>query len=510
LPAARSIFVRAPAIFAAGLCAAVLAVTPAGAAIGGRNGKIAYDRSGPYFPLSGEIHTINPDGTGDAVVVPYAGTPNLFPAWSPDGTKIAFSNGNRLRTVNADGSNAQTVLTWTGRVGGVDWSPDGQQFAVALDTCDPDGECRFDVYTLQADGTGLTDITPDPADDRDPSWSAGTLRIAFSSSRSGNADIWSVVPDGSSPVQLTTSSSADLDPDWSPDGEQLVWTNGQSIFRMKADGTNVTGVTGGDAPAWAPEQFSVTFARSDPQCVGREAIWTARYDGALATRISDPFYNDQCVNDPTDGHPDWQPLPGSYVRPKGATPLRVPLVPAYQACTAPNTSHGSPLAFGACAPPAQSSPNLTVGTSEANGQPNRSSGFVLLKFTPSIFDASVSVALTDVRDQATLGAYSGELQLRFTTRVTDKDNSATASEPETTIDFDAAGSFPCAPSSSSAGSDCRLTTRLGALVGALGPLTGRRQVWQIDRIRVNDGGPDGDGDTEGDNSLFATQGVFVP
>ena len=59
--------------------------------------------------------------------------------------------------------------------------------------------------------------------------------------------------------------------------------------------------------------------------------------------------------------------PTGYARPKGATPLRVPLVPAFQQCTAADRTHGPPLAFPSCASPAQTSGNLTVGTPDANG-----------------------------------------------------------------------------------------------------------------------------------------------
>jgi hypothetical protein len=58
-----------------------------------------------------------------------------------------------------------------------------------------------------------------------------------------------------------------------------------------------------------------------------------------------------------------------YARPKGASPLRVALVPAYEPCTSPDRQHGPPLAFGSCAQSQQSSQDLTVGTPDANGQP---------------------------------------------------------------------------------------------------------------------------------------------
>src|SRR5690242_20853895 len=70
---------------------------------------------------------------------------------------------------------------------------------------------------------------------------------------------------------------------------------------------------------------------------------------------------------------------GSHVRPKGATPLRASLVPAFKACGTPNRTHGAPLAFPSCNPPVQASSYLTVGTPDANGAPSNSIGSILLK-----------------------------------------------------------------------------------------------------------------------------------
>ena len=68
---------------------------------------------------------------------------------------------------------------------------------------------------------------------------------------------------------------------------------------------------------------------------------------------------------------------GGYPRPKGATPVHVPLVPALAPCASPNRTHGPPLAFGSCAPPVQSSGHLTVGTPNPNGRSN-SAGYLQL------------------------------------------------------------------------------------------------------------------------------------
>jgi hypothetical protein len=74
-------------------------------------------------------------------------------------------------------------------------------------------------------------------------------------------------------------------------------------------------------------------------------------------------------------HPPCRAAYPGYPRPAGATPLRVPLVPAHQRCDEPNRGHGTPLAHPSCAPPRPESADLTVGTSETNGQPTSSTGF---------------------------------------------------------------------------------------------------------------------------------------
>ena len=59
------------------------------------------------------------------------------------------------------------------------------------------------------------------------------------------------------------------------------------------------------------------------------------------------------------------------------------------------------------------------------------------------------------------------------------------------------------------GSVCAANTTMDAITpGAV--KEGKRSIWQLDRVRVFDGGADGDGDTVGDNTLFATAGIFVP
>ena len=213
----------------------------------------------------------------------------------------------------------------------------------------------------------------------------------------------------------------------------------------------------------------------------------------------------ELARDFTLGHP----------RPKGATPVRVPLVPAFRPCTAPDRTHAAPLAFPSCSSPAQVSPHLTVGTPDANGRAANSIGSVRLATvtgnpgTPADeADVLVQASLGDVRETAGLGDYAGELSQVTTLRITDRAN-GTGNEPGTVEDVPLSVGLPCtATPDTTRGSTCSVATTLDALVPGT-VQEGRRANWELGQIRVLDGGPDGVAATA-DNSLFAVQGVFIP
>ena len=206
---------------------------------------------------------------------------------------------------------------------------------------------------------------------------------------------------------------------------------------------------------------------------------------------------------------------GGYARPKGASPLRVPLVPAFQQCTAPDYTHGPPLAFPSCSSPDQASPNLTVGTPDANGQTANSIGAVRLATVPGVAstpedeaDVKVEVSISDVRETAGLGDYTGEVNQVTTLRITDRANGS-GNESGTVQDAPLAVTVPCtATAETTRGSTCSISTSMDALVPGAVP-EGKRSIWALGQVQVFDGGPDGVAATEG-NSLFAVQGVFVP
>ena len=240
-----------------------------------------------------------------------------------------------------------------------------------------------------------------------------------------------------------------------------------------------------------------------------------------------------------DERPAWQPLqpppppaPG-YPRPRGATPLVVPLVPAFEQCTSgQNDTHGAPLAFASCKPPRQSSVYLTTGTPDANGQKAAMAGFVrfdaILGDTStgaSEADVAISARLTDVRcrlggspwctQDAPLASYLGEIEPIATLQMTDRDSAGTVSDPVTMPPTSPLASpFPfvvqCAPTGDpTVGSTCDGKTTVNAITpGAVKEK--ERAVWELGTVQVFDGGNDGAAITKDFNRVFADQGLFVP
>jgi hypothetical protein len=303
-------------------------------------------------------------------------------------------------------------------------------------------------------------------------------------------------------ANLTDSGNIDDFPSWSPDNAKIAWENDSGIWTMNPDGSGKVNLPNSlaDKAAWSPEGKKFVFDNG-----GRIKIMNA--DGTGVTDITAGLL------------PDWQPIPiNTYPRPKGATPLRVPLVPASKACTTPNTSHGAPLADGSCAPPQLTSGQLTTGTPDSNGLPVRMDASLQVSAIPgnpatpqNEADVKIEAHLNDVFNKD-FTDYTGALRASLPLRITDRNNTPSPGGlgAGTTIPFQYGFDIPCTPDpATNIGSDCSISTTANTLVP--GTVTeSLRTIWQIGRVRVDDAGPDGNPDTTADNTVFAVQGVFVP
>jgi Tol biopolymer transport system component len=211
----------------------------------------------------GQIFVAGIDGSGARQVTGRPGQPGcaceaIDPAWSPDGSEIAFSGtdpaGNHnIYVVTLATFEVRAITRWSGASFEMTpaWSPDGSQIAFAAGSWQANPAGSGTIYVAGANGGKRVELAAANGAIH-PTWSPDGTRIAYSArDGSGGTSLWSVSAAGGPPEHLTDGAD-DSAPAWAPDGTTLAFTRGQAIamLDLATHEVRILGLGGGD-PAWS-------------------------------------------------------------------------------------------------------------------------------------------------------------------------------------------------------------------------------------------------------------------
>lgn len=191
---------------------------------------------------------MNADGSNQTRASGVVG-PELPTDWSPDGTHVLLSADGAVWSATPDGSHQQVIADSGAHEVAGSHSPDGTRVAF-MSTFGTFAGQTFDLYTVRVDGTeDWVRLTNDRFDDLSADWSPEGSRIAFISNRDGDFEVYTMNPDGTGVTQITTNTAHELAVAWSPDGTRLAFTSDRELFGnsklyvMNADGSGETKIS---------------------------------------------------------------------------------------------------------------------------------------------------------------------------------------------------------------------------------------------------------------------------
>jgi TolB protein len=239
-----------------------------------------------------------------------------YPAISPDGKWVVFhsnrSGKQAIYIMDTAGKNLKQLTDFGWSEGTAKWSPDGNRMVFSADP-EPDNS---EIFIINKDGSGLKRLTHTKGDDSHPAWSGDGKKIIFNSARTSPDlslpwnrqyhEIFEMNADGTGIRQITTNKTTCTYPAYSPDGKKIVYrkvTNepgynwdfspslrNSEVFVSDINGANEINISKNAAfdgwPTWSPDGQWILFGsnRAGPANVG--SLFIIKPDGTGLQRIT--------------------------------------------------------------------------------------------------------------------------------------------------------------------------------------------------------------------------------
>jgi Tol biopolymer transport system component len=288
---------------------------------------IAYHKSTPGTA----VPNVEPWGTPPETDLRLFRLAGAFPAFAPDGRRLALTGGNfaQLDVMNVDGSGRRTLHEGARRaLFSTSWAHDGDRIAFALGPAFAGAKEGVDIATIHPDGSGFTRLTQSAGNNGFPAFAPDGRRLVFRSGRGGSKNLAIMDADGSKVSPLTDGKWTDTMADWSPVGRSIVFASDRGgdfeIWLIKPDGTDLHKVVGGSRnnhPHFAPDGRWIVFTSRragfsaeeislphQPQPYGD--LFAVRLDGTGLVRVTHNGFE--------EGTPAWGPRLASDIAPAAA------------------------------------------------------------------------------------------------------------------------------------------------------------------------------------------------
>lgn len=235
------------------------------------------------------LQVADADGFNPQTVVS-SNEPIISPAWSPDGTKLAYVSFEKKKPIiyvqSLTSGSREVLANFKGNNSAPSWSPDGSKLAIVLTY-----GANSQVHTINANGSDLKLITKSNVIDTEPVFSPDGSHIYFTSDRGGKPQIYKVSLSGGTPSRVTFEGSYNVSPKFSPDGKLLAYIrNDGGKFKLAIQDVasgQVQMLSEGsqdESPSFAPNGRVILYAT---KVRGRGTLAAVSSDGKVRQRLND-------------------------------------------------------------------------------------------------------------------------------------------------------------------------------------------------------------------------------